>query len=54
MGAVASTVTTLREVVAGDRATTASPCAWTHAGWDMRSWAVVGRWQAGPTTKTFP
>jgi hypothetical protein len=28
--------------------------AWTRAGRDTRPWAVLGRWQAGPATCTFP
>jgi hypothetical protein len=50
MGAVASTVTTLCKLAVDDHATTVSPRTWTRAGRDMRSWAIVGRWQAGPTT----
>jgi hypothetical protein len=38
-----------REVVCGDRATTACLCAYMRIGRDMRPWAVVGRWHAGPT-----
>jgi hypothetical protein len=52
-GAVALVVTALREVVAGDRATVVSPHAWMRAGWDMRPWAVMGCWQAGPTPSNF-
>jgi hypothetical protein len=50
MGAVASTVTTLRKLAADDRATMVLPRTWTRAGRDMRSRAIVDRWQAGPTT----
>jgi hypothetical protein len=40
-------------VACGDRATMASPRACMRAGRYTRPWAVLGRWQVGPTNLNF-
>jgi hypothetical protein len=43
----------VRELVGGDRATTAWPRGCMCAGRDTRPWAIVGLWQAGPFNLNF-
>jgi hypothetical protein len=42
-----------RVMACGDQATVACSHACTQTDRDTRAWAVVGRWQAGPTNLNF-